>query len=230
MTVKRSGRLSTQVVQEIINDIDKGKYQSGDKLPTEHELIEQFGVSRTVIREAIANLRASNLIETRQGKGAFVLGKPSQNVFQLKHSGASAADELGYILDLRIAIEAETALMAAKNRTEKDLARIVAAIRDMEILMSEDKVSLQADRDFHYAIAIASKNPHYLGLLKYIDASLASHYKTTSFTPIKRKMLALKEHEQICHAIEKGDPDAARAAMRLHLSGTRERMTARINN
>jgi len=230
MTVKRSGRLSTQVVQEIINDIDKGKYQAGDKLPTEHELIEQFGVSRTVIREAIANLRASNLIETRQGKGAFVLGKPSQDVFQLKHSGASAADELGYILDLRIAIEAETALMAAKNRTEKDLERIKAAIKEMESLMNEDKISQQADHDFHYAIAIASGNPHYLGLLKYVDSSLANHKQSSAIAPITRKIQALKEHEQICHAIEQGDPDAARAAMRLHLSGTRERMTARIKH
>ncbi len=230
MVVQRNGRLSTQVVQEVINDIDKGKYQAGDKLPTEYELIEQFGVSRTVIREAIANLRASNLIETRQGKGAFVLKKPSQDLFQLKHSGASAAEELGYILDMRIAIEAETALMAAKNRTEKDLDRIKAAIREMESLINEDKISLQSDRDFHYAIAIASKNPHFLGLLKYIDSSLASHRQSTSVTPITRKIQALKEHEQICHAIEKGDPDAARAAMRLHLSGTRERLIARLTS
>lgn len=230
MVVQRSGRLSTQVVQEIINDIDNGKYQAGDKLPTEHELIELFGVSRTVIREAIANLRASNLIETKQGKGAFVLSKPSQDLFQLKHSGASTADELGYILDLRIAIEAETALMAAKYRTDKDLERIKSAIGEMESLINEDKDQLQADRNFHYAIAMASKNPHFLGLLKYIDNTLASHKKNTSIAPVTRKMQAFKEHEQICHAIEKGDPDAARAAMRLHLSGTRERLTARINH
>ncbi len=113
---------------------------------------------------------------------------------------------------------------------EEDLERIKAAVNDMEILMNENKVSQQADHDFHYAIAIASKNPHYLGLLKYIDNSLASHTQSTAVAPITRKIQALKEHEQICHAIEKGDPDAARAAMRLHLSGTRERMTARLNS
>ncbi|MFD2016818.1 FadR/GntR family transcriptional regulator [Vibrio olivae] len=77
MSPQKNGRLSTQVVQQIVNDIDNGTYQPGDKLPTEYQLIERFGVSRTVIREVIANLRANNLIETRQGKGAFVMQKPS---------------------------------------------------------------------------------------------------------------------------------------------------------
>ncbi|MFM2479992.1 FadR/GntR family transcriptional regulator [Celerinatantimonas sp. YJH-8] len=227
MTASRNGRLSIQVVQEITNDIENGIYQAGDRIPTEYELIEKFGVSRTVIREAIANLRANHLIETRQGKGAFVLQKPTRDMFQLSHSGASAADELGYILDLRIAIEAETALMAAKNRTIKDLERINAAIREMENLINEDIPPLQPDLNFHYAIATASKNPHFLGLLKYIDTCLVPQKQ---ITPIKLKIQALKEHEQICHAIEQGDPDAARAAMRLHLSSSRERLTARLKS
>lgn len=226
METHKGGRLSTKIVQQIINDIDNGTYPAGEKLPTEHELIEMFGVSRTVIREVIANLRASNLIKTEQGKGAFVLQKPSLDLFQIKHSGATAAEELSYIIDLRIAIEAETALMAARNRTPEDLVRIKAAIQEMENRIKEDKVSRQADLNFHYAIAIASKNPHFLGLLKYIESSLLNQQQ---ITPITRKIQALKEHEQICHAIELGDPDAARAAMRLHLSGTRERLIARLN-
>lgn len=225
MQMNRHGRLSTQVVQEIVNAIDNGTYKAGDKLPTEYELIEKFGVSRTVIREAIANLRANSLIETRQGKGAFVLPKPTID-FQLRHTGGSAADELGYILDLRIAIEAETALMAAKNRTDKDLERIKTTIRQMQSLINEEKMPLQADLNFHYAIAIASQNPHFLGLLKYIDSNLVAQKQ---ITPISRKILALREHEQICHAIEQRDPDAARAAMRLHLSSSRERLKARLN-
>ncbi|MFM2479623.1 FadR/GntR family transcriptional regulator [Celerinatantimonas sp. MCCC 1A17872] len=225
MQTNRHGRLSTQVVQEIVNAIDNGTYKAGDKLPTEYELIEKFDVSRTVIREAIANLRANSLIETRQGKGAFVLPKPTMD-FQLRHTGGSAADELGYILDLRIAIEAETALMAAKNRTDKDLERIKTTIRQMQSLINEEKMPLQADLNFHYAIAIASQNPHFLGLLKYIDSNLVAQKQ---ITPISRKILALREHEQICHAIEQRDPDAARAAMRLHLSSSRERLKARLN-
>lgn len=226
--MKKSSRLSTDVIQDLISDIDNGKYQAGDKLPSEHELIAQFNVSRTVIREVIANLRANNLIETRQGKGAFVLPKPLLDGFQLKDTDSSAADKLGYILDMRIAIEAETALMAAKNRTEKDLQRIKAAIVEMESMINEEKAPLQADLNFHYAIAIASKNPHFLGLLKYIDSHLVPEKQ--QITPIQRKIQALKEHEQICHAIELGDPDAARAAMRLHLSSTRERLTTRLKN
>lgn len=227
MKIQKKGRLSTELIQDIICDIDNGTYQAGDKLPSENELITKFGVSRTVIREVIANLRANNLIETRQGKGAFVLKKTTIESFQLKDSDASPADKLGHILDMRIAIEAETALMAAKNRTEKDLERIKAAIQDMESMINEEKAPLQPDLNFHYAIAIASKNPHFLGLLKYIDSCLVPEKQ---ITPIKRKIQALKEHEQICHAIEQGDPDAARAAMRLHLSGSRDRLTARLNH
>lgn len=225
MTTHRKTRLSTHIIQEIIDGIDNGIYQVGDRLPTEYELVKKFGVSRTVIREAIAYMRASNLIETRQGKGAFVLHKPTSDVFKLKHCGATVADELGYILDLRIAIEAETALMAAKNRTDGDLIRIKESIREMESFISEDIPPLQPDLDFHYAIAIASQNPHFLGLLKYIDYTVAPQKQ---ITPIKQKIQALREHEQICHAIEQGDPDAARAAMRLHLSSSRERLTARL--
>lgn len=227
MAAQKNDRLSTKVIQEIINDIDNGTHQAGDKLPSEYELIERFGVSRTVIREVIANLRANNLIETRQGKGAFVLRKPSIDRFQLKESDASSDDKLGYILDLRIAIEAETALMAAKNRTTKDLEQIKAAICEMESMINKGQPTLQADLNFHYAIARASKNPHFLGLLKYIDSCLVPEKQ---IIPITRKIQALKEHEQICHAIEQSDPDAARAAMRLHLSSTRERLTARLNN
>ncbi len=227
MSPAKNGRLSTQVVQQIVNDIDNGTYQPGDKLPTEYQLIERFGVSRTVIREVIANLRANNLIETRQGKGAFVMQKPSLELFQLKHSGASEADELGYILDLRIAIEAETALMAAKYRTDEDLTRIKATLDEMARLVDEEKNTRQVDLNFHYAIAIASKNPHFLGLLKYIDSSLMAKEQ---ITPASRKLQALKEHEQICHAIEQRDPEAARAAMRLHLSSTRQRLTTRLND
>ncbi len=226
MPRQRGARLSTQVVQQIINDIDNGTYQAGDKLPTEYELIERFGVSRTVVREAIANLRASNLIETRQGKGAFVLQKPSQDLFRIQHCGGSSAQELEYILDLRVAIEAETALMAAKNRTQDDVRQIQAAVTLMQQQMEQKLSTRQADTNFHYAIAMASKNPHFLGLLKYIDRCLESQKQ---ITPASRKRQAFKEHEQICHAIEKQDPDAARAAMRLHLTGTRERLLARLN-
>ena len=226
MAKQRSGRLSTYVTQEMVNDIENGTYQPGDKLPTEYQLIERFGVSRTVIREVIANLRSSNLIETRQGKGAFVIQKPTLDQFQFKRYGASDVEELGYMLDLRIAIEAETALMAAKYRTDDDLMRIKTTLDEMARLVEEGKNTRQVDLNFHYAIAIASKNPHFLGLLKYIDSSLTLKEQ---ITPAPRKIQALKEHEQICHAIEQRDPDAARAAMRLHLSSTRERLTTRLN-
>ncbi len=226
MKTPKKARLSTQVVQAIINDIDSGIYQPGDKLPTEHQLIEKFAVSRTVIREVIANLRASNLIETRQGKGAFVAQKPALSEFLLTHSGGSDADELGYILDLRIAIEAEAALMAAKNRTAEDIIAIKNTISEMEMLIQQQQVTRQADRNFHYAVAMASKNPHFVRLLKYIDSRLMTQ---KTITPVQYKIQALKEHEQICHAIELADPDAARAAMRLHLTSTRERLIARLS-
>lgn len=225
MAVQKRTRLSAHIVQKIMHDIDYGKYKSGEKLPSEYELIEKFGVSRTVIREVIANLRANGMIETKQGKGAFVLPRIESEHFQLRHTGVPVSDELNYILDLRIAIEAETALMAAKYRTEDDLISIKLAIDEMKSLIYKEKVSRQADRNFHHAIAIASKNPHFLELLRYLESRFDSQ---DQIVPNERKIQAIKEHEQICHAIELGDPDAARAAMRLHLSGTRERMTEHL--
>ncbi len=226
METPKKARLSTKVVQAIINDIDNGIYQPGDQLPTEHQLCEKFAVSRTVIREVIANLRASHLIETRQGKGAFVAQKPTFSEFHLSHSGGSASDELAYILDLRIAIEAEAALMAAKYRSLDDIDAIKQAISEMASLIDQEHTTRQADRNFHYAVAMAAKNPHFVNLLRYIDNRLMAQ---ETLTPVQYKVQALKEHEQICHAIERGDPDAARAAMRLHLSGSRERLLARLH-
>lgn len=214
-------RRAHSVVLELKNAIEQGEYPPGSKLPSEQQLVRRFAVSRTVIREAIADLRASQLVVTQQGKGAFVCDKPISDVLQLATTGATPDLELTYLMELRIAIESETAYLATQKRSQRDVDQLQKHLREMQHAIDAQEPSTGMDARFHFAIAAAAKNPHFVALLTYVYQRL--NHKDP-LIPATRKQQALKEHEHLCHAIERGDPDAARSAMRLHLSGTKARL------
>jgi DNA-binding FadR family transcriptional regulator len=220
--------LTSQLVESMTERIQGGEYRKGDQLPTEKELIEEFGVSRTVVREAIANLKASGLVATRQGKGAFVLDE-AVRAFRISEENLSIVEEVLEALELRIAIESEAAALAARRRTPEELQRIVEACEAMDRAIAAGENTVALDIAFHRAIAQATGNRHFLGLFNYLGevlvprARVPTHqYDATTLQDYLRRISG--EHHQIVAAIAAGDSDAARAALRMHLGGSRDRL------
>jgi GntR family transcriptional regulator, transcriptional repressor for pyruvate dehydrogenase complex len=220
--------LTSQIVESMTDRIQSGRYKRGDQLPTEKELIEEFGVSRTVVREAFANMKASGLVATRQGKGAFVLDE-GVRAFRISEENLSVVEEVLEALELRIAIESEAAALAARRRTPEELRRIVEACEAMDRAIAAGESTVELDIAFHRAIAQATGNRHFLGLFNYLGevlvprARVPTHqFDATTLQDYLRKISA--EHHQIVAAIAAGDSDAARAALRMHLGGSRDRL------
>ena len=231
--IARRETLSIQVIKELSNRISTGQYRRGDKLPTEQDLIVEFNVSRTVIREAIANLKATGLVETRQGVGAFVLNALAPNAFRIQEDNLQVVEEIISVMELRLSIELEVAALAAARRTDLDLKNIRAALDLMRETIPLGESSIQADLEFHRTIAIATKNKHFVSIFNYLGEVLIPRarmqtHRLNGDTQQEYLQRINSEHEQIYRAIESQDADAARSAMRLHLGGSRDRLRARM--
>jgi GntR family transcriptional repressor for pyruvate dehydrogenase complex len=220
--------LTSLLIEAVTERIQSGQYKRGDQLPTEKDMIEEFGVSRTVVREAIANMKASGLVSTQQGKGAFVIDEGARS-FRISADNLSVVEEVLEALELRIAIESEAAALAARRRTPEELDRIVGACEAMDRAIDAGESTVEHDIAFHRTIAHATGNRHFLGLFNYLGevlvprARVPTHqYDAKTMQDYMRRIG--EEHRQIVAAIAAGDSDAARAALRMHLGGSRDRL------
>jgi GntR family transcriptional regulator, transcriptional repressor for pyruvate dehydrogenase complex len=229
MLGKRRESLTAQLVREITDRIDTGAYAPGAKLPTEQELINEFGVSRTVVREAISNLKASALVSTHQGIGAFVLLNPPPPAFRIETDNMQLIEEVVRGLELRIGIELEAAALSAQRRTAADLEAMEAACVAMDKAIETGEGNIEADLEFHRAIAQSTQNSNFVNIFNYlgkvlIPRTLIPTHRLGSVTLADYLRRINAEHHQIMSAIRAKDPDGARAAMRMHLSGSRDRL------
>lgn len=199
---------------------------AGDKLPTEATLAGQFSVSRTVIREAVSRLKSLDLVESRQGSGVYVRGGGIAPLnFEARHVASKQA--VIQMVEVRRALEAEVAALAAQRRSPADVKRIRAAIADIEqaVLGGGDGVS--QDVTFHRAIAEAARNPFLIGTLEYLGQFLHLATRVTRANEARRADFAGQvstEHHQIVSAIVAGDPKAARKAATQHMNNAIERI------
>lgn len=228
MLVKRRESLTSQLVRELTDRIEAGTYARGSKLPTEQELISDFGVSRTVVREAISNLKAAGLVSTHQGIGAFVMEAPPPS-FRIESDKMHLLEEVVHGLELRIGIELEAASLAAMRRTDEDLAAIEAACNAMDRAIESGEGNIQADLDFHMAIARSTQNQNFVNIFNYLSQVLIprsrvpTHHLGSASLSDYLKRINL-EHRQVLSAIRNRDPESARAAIRVHLAGSRDRL------
>jgi GntR family transcriptional regulator, transcriptional repressor for pyruvate dehydrogenase complex len=227
-TLRRRATLSDQVVKSLSERIASGQYKLGERLPSEQDLIDEFNVSRTVVREAIANLRASGRVTTMQGVGAFVVKQEEVSAFRIDAGALSLVKEMVSALELRIALESEAAVLAAQRRTDAQLAAIKEALQRFGAAVANGEDAVQADIDFHRSIADASGNDHFLKLFNYLGELLIPRAKLQAARiqqPSRDYLDRIqREHEQIFYAIEQGDSEAARAALRMHLSRSKQRL------
>lgn len=221
--------LAMGIVEALRERIDRNELAIGDKLPTEGEIMSAFGVSRTVVREAISKLQASGLVQTRHGIGSFVLGLPTAMPMHMPQEQLATLRDVVAVLELRIGLEAEAASLAARRRSDDELAAMRAAQQAFVKAMSDDGDAVAADRQLHIAIARATRNPHFEQLMNFIGAMLIprSRINTARVAGQAREQYLRRvhaEHDSIVDAIANQDPEAARAAMRTHLSNSLERL------
>ncbi|OZI61288.1 GntR family transcriptional regulator [Bordetella genomosp. 11] len=222
-------RLGDQLYGQIFDRIASGDLNVGDKLPSEHEICEQFGVSRPVVREALLRLRADGLVSAYQGLGTFVIHQPAP---RLKTFGD--VQNVGAYLraqEVRVALEGDAARLAALRRTDEQLKKIVEAHETFAHGLAQGQVSAEADLAFHASIAEASGNDFFLGVLETIHESIHGFMRLslnlTRTGSRQRAERVMDEHASILAAIREQDGERARTAMQFHLGQARYRLVDR---
>lgn len=221
------GTLADRVTDMLARQIRSGAYPVNARLPTEKIMTEEYGVSRTVVREAIARLKSEGLVETRQGSGTVVLPRGASDAFRLGKPDEDLARGVLRILELRRGIEAEMAALAAERRTVQQMALINRALINIDNAVSAGGDGVEEDLAFHLAIARATGNPHYPELLGMLTRALRDAIRVTRGNEARQAALAedvRAEHEAIRWAIEHRDVPAARAAAFRHMQSTAQRI------
>ena len=225
---KRSTNLAQGVVDDLTQRILLGQLKPGEKLPSESTIVLEHGVSRTVVREAISKLQASGLVETRHGIGTFVLEPNGEQGLRLNVD--TAAGVRG-ILELRLGLETQAAALAAQRRSEQQLQQMRQALDDYQRLLSNNDSCVEADRRFHLLIAEATSNSCFVEIMQHLGNAMIPRTRVNMAERGQADLgrlaqFANLEHEAIFNAIKRQDPDAARAAMWLHLTNSRDRFGA----
>lgn len=220
--------LAGEVVKRIADAIRGGWLEPGARLPTEQELMAALGVSRTVVREAVAALRADGLVTTRQGSGAFVAADASRVPFRIDPEGLSSIDDVLEVMELRLAIEVEAVALAAERIAPARLAPIRRALRAVEAALRKGRGAIEEDFAFHRAIATASGNARIAELLEFLGRHVIPRQsvRVSVTSPDEQRQYLLRiqeEHGRIFDAVAKGDPAEARKAMRTHLTRSLKR-------
>ncbi|MFT0545562.1 FadR/GntR family transcriptional regulator [Allopusillimonas ginsengisoli] len=219
--------LTDRITSMLAAQIRGGSYPVNARLPTEKFMTEQYGVSRTVVREAISRLKSEGLVETRQGSGTVVLAPNNYETFRLDGKGEDPALGVLHILELRCGIESEMAALAARRRTTAELQQIKRAVKAMDRAVAAGGDGVKEDLAFHISIARATSNPHYTALLGLLTRALEDAIRVTRGNEAPFNELTgqvREEHKAICAAIEARDPEAARAAAVRHMANTAARI------
>ena len=229
---RRPRNLALELVERFSDRIRGGELAAGTKLPTEAAIMGEFEVSRTVVREALSKLQAAGLVETRHGIGTFVIGPGDGPSFKISAEQFSTLQDVIAVLELRIGLETEAAGLAAQRRTEANLAALRRALDAVIAAVEAGQDSVAADFQFHLEIARATQNDHFADLMATLGAQITPRARLEPAAELDeprrlerqaymRRVNA--EHESILDAITRQDAESARAAMRTHLSNSRER-------
>jgi len=229
LSSRRPRTLALELVDVLGSRIRAGALAAGDKLPTEAAVMEEFGVSRTVVREAISKLQAAGLVHTRHGVGTFVVdATPARRAFRIEAKHLATLTDVIAVLELRIGVETEAAALAAARRTAQNLADMRSALEAFAAATEAGRDAVGPDFQFHLEIARATQNAHFAELLGTLGSMIIPRARLESAepqSPERREYLRRVngEHESIYDAIAAQDAEAARAAMRTHLANSRER-------
>ncbi|TPJ27420.1 FadR/GntR family transcriptional regulator [Mesorhizobium sp. B2-8-3] len=222
--------LPHRVAAFLSREIESGELNPGARLPTEQELSEKFGVSRNVVREAIAQLRADGMIEARQGIGAFVLALEQRAAIRIDREALKDTHNMERLFELRCILEAESAALAAARRNQEHLDSIKAALGRMGGEERWEEGSIDADLLFHREIARATGNSYIHTFISFVCEQIrhSIHYARMTNPLHDLVEINVGEHVRIYDALVAGDPEAAEAAMRAHIVGAANRVGVKL--
>ena len=226
---KRPRSLAHTLVEGIGQQLRSRALQPGQKLPTESEIMKAYGVSRTVVREALSRLQAAGLVETRHGIGTFALEPRAGTAFWIDPADVETAADVLAVLELRISLETEAAGLAAQRHTAQQLADMRGALDALEANPTGTGDTVTPDFRFHLVVAGATGNRYFADIMNHLGATLIPRARINSprlamEDPAQYLRRVNREHEEIYQAIARRDPESARAAMRIHLTNSRERL------
>jgi GntR family transcriptional repressor for pyruvate dehydrogenase complex len=221
-------KLSRELSEQLAAEIRGGRLPPGARLPTEQALAQAARVSRTVVREAVAALRADGLVTTRQGVGAFVSVDAERAPFRINPDQASSLDMMLEVMELRIGVEIESAGLAATRASATQVRAMAQALEAIEQAADRGESAVDQDFRFHRVIAQATGNPQFARFLEFIGHYIIPRHQVPALPERmggRRAYLARiqDEHRRIYEAIRDGDSKAAREAMRRHLTRSIER-------
>lgn len=233
-TLARPSSLVDEAYHSLLLQLEMNLWKVGDKLPTEKALGESLGVSRAVIREALARLRADGRIETRQGSGAFVADRSKIAAFRMQSTSGetdSLSQELE-ILELRQIVEAGAAELAAARRNKDDLAAIRIALEAMLQSVTTRSDGSMHDDAFHNAIAKASHNSQIAKFVEFLGAQFSESRKATWDDigyGVGIAAVGQSDHSAIYKAIEAQEGAKAKRLSHAHVQRAIDRVEQRIN-
>ena len=227
-TLDRPARLPSRIAEALMKEISDGRLKPGDRLPTEQYLAENFGVSRNVVREAIAQLRSAGVVHSRQGLGTVVSDESAERPFHLERLAGQGVLQFQHVYELRMGIEMQAAALAALRGTEEQFARISETLERMQEAARWEAEGVDLDIEFHLAVADASGNPLFADAISF----LTSRMRETIIATRQRsgdligevKRLTIDEHTAIRDAIVARNPAAARRAVADHISRAAHRL------
>jgi GntR family transcriptional regulator, transcriptional repressor for pyruvate dehydrogenase complex len=219
----QTARLSDRLAARIEAQIDGGELVTGARLPTEQQLAAAHGVSRTVVREAVHQLKSQGLVRSRQGSGVFVTEPPAHRALAFDPKLLESMDAVVQMVELRRVIEGEMAALAATRATRTQQAACKRALLAIDAATERGELGVEQDLGFHRSIGEATGNPQFLRLLSFLEAYLRDAMTVTKGYESKRADFMAqvrREHRAILAAVVTADPIAARAAaIEHHLNG-----------
>lgn len=228
----QTARLYEGIVQQIEDSILKGTLKPGDQLPAERELAQQFGVSRTAVREAVRALSEKGLVEAKSGRGTFVTS-PNVSTQTMRQSfdfmtRISHPEGMFHLAEVREILEPGIAELAAQRAQEANISAMKEAVEVMDRSLEDCPAFIEADLDFHLALAEAAGNPIILSLVDSIVGILREQ-RARTFHVEGGPQRGQIHHKAILEAIEQRDSRRAAAAMRSHLQQVREDSRGRVD-
>lgn len=223
-----SDRLSDRLAKRLATLIESGKLAPGDRLPTEQQLATVHGVSRTVVREAVHQLKSRAMVASRQGSGVFVADRPINLPLAFDPSVLESVDAVVHVVEVRRVLEGEIAALAAERATKSQVATIRRALKAIDTAVTQGGDGVAEDLAFHHAIGEATGNPQFKLLLGFLEQYLREAMRITRGNESRRQDFMEEvqlEHHAIVDAIAAHDPLAARQLALHHIARGRQRLS-----
>jgi DNA-binding FadR family transcriptional regulator len=227
-TLDRTPHLPSRVADAIHREIQEGRLKPGDRLPGELVLAGNFGVSRNVVREAIARLRSDGVVQSRQGVGAFVVRNAGSPILRIDQETLNDRALFGNVFELRATLETRAAGLAAKRADARQMGAITAALDRMRGVEKWADSGVDADLEFHRAVALATGNDFFARVAGFVSEHMRESIMATRKRPSANLdaivEITIAEHIAIHDAIAARSPVEAREAMQRHIVNAARRV------